>query len=121
MARWWLVVAGAAIVGCAHRVKHDEATGLDGVAAGAIPIVLEEVARADPKAAATYRGQAQDVVSYPAGDRVDWKVLELPAQQIGTLELKLTWTSPRPGLRLAFDVFDARSNLVVEESGRAVR
>jgi len=121
MSRWWLFVTCAAIAGCAYRVKQDEATGPDGVAAGAIPIVLEEEARADPEAAATYRGQARDVVSYPAGDRVDWKVLELPAQQRGTLELKLTWTSPRPGLRIAFDVFDARANLVAEESGRAIR
>src|SRR5689334_1213816 len=85
MSRWWLFVTCVAIAGCAHRVKQDEATGPDGVAAGAIPIVLEEEARSDPKAAVTYRGQARDVVSYPAGDRVDWKVLELPAQQRGTL------------------------------------
>jgi hypothetical protein len=121
MVRCWLFVTGAVIAGCAHHAKQDEATGADGVAAGAMPLVLEEEARADPKAAATYRGQAEDVVSYPAGDRVDWKVIELPAQRLGTLALKLTWTSPRPGLRLAFDVHDARSNLVVEESGRAVR
>jgi hypothetical protein len=79
MSRWWLFVAGAALAGCAHTVKQDEATGPDGVAAGATPIVLEAAPGVDPKVAATYRGQAEGVVSYPAGDRVDWKVIELPA------------------------------------------
>jgi hypothetical protein len=116
-----LLVAGVALVGCARYVKQDEATGPDGVAAGAVPIALEEEERADPKAATTYRGQAQDVVSYPGGDRIDWKVIELPAKQLGTLELRLTWTSPRTGLRLAFEVFDAKANRVAAESGRAGR
>jgi len=45
MSGWWLLVVGAAIVGCAHHVKPDEATGQDGNAAGAMPTTTPERTR----------------------------------------------------------------------------
>lgn len=46
------------------------------------------------------------IVTYPGGDRVDWKLIELPAGKRGSLRLELSWKPPRPGLDLAFDVYD---------------
>jgi hypothetical protein len=46
------------------------------------------------------------VVTYPGGDRTDWKLVELPDKKQGTINIKLTWQPPRPGLQLAFDVYD---------------
>jgi hypothetical protein len=56
------------------------------------------------------------IVTYPGGDRVDWKLIELPEKQRGTLDLKLTWTPPRPGLQLAFDVFDEWNQPIVQSA-----
>ncbi|MBA2541609.1 MAG: hypothetical protein H0V17_18340 [Deltaproteobacteria bacterium] len=81
---------------CAHNVPQDKATTADGRIKGAKPIVLEN-------GAATATG----VVTYPGGDRVDWKKIELPEKHRGELDIKLTWSTPRPGLKLTFDVFDA--------------
>ena len=113
----------AAVVGaaCANNVKQNQATGPDGVAKGAMPLPLEEQEREDPKAAPAFKGEAKGIVTYPGGDRVDWKVIELPEQQLGTLDLKMTWTPPRPGLRLAFDVFDARARPVPAKLGKTSR
>jgi hypothetical protein len=88
-----LVIAGLA--GCAHNVPQDAATGADGRIGGARPIALDNG-----------EGIARGIVTYPGGDRVDWKSIELPAGKRGTLELAMTYTTPRPGLRVAFDVFD---------------
>ncbi len=120
MSRWWLV-ACVALAACANNVKQNKATGADGVAKGARAIELEEEERTDPKAAATFRGRAEGIVTYPGGDRVDWKVIELPAQQLGTLALRMTWTPPRPGLKLAFDLFDGKGKAVKSEDGRTSR
>ena len=87
-----LVVALGA---CAHNVPQDLATGKDGNVKGAVPIALENNA-----------GQAVGIVTYPGGDRVDWRSIELPADKRGTLALKMTYATPRPGLAVAFDVFD---------------
>jgi hypothetical protein len=90
------VVLSIFIASCAHNVPQDKATAADGKIKGAKPLTLEN-------------GEARDsgIVTYPGGDRVDWKMIELPAKQRGTLDIKLSWTTPRPGLKLAFDVFDA--------------
>jgi hypothetical protein len=104
-----VVVTAAA---CANKVKQDKATGPDGVAKGARPLELEEQERADPKAAPTFKGESRGIVTYPGGDRVDWKVIQLPEQKRGTLDLKMTWTPPRPGLRLGFDMFDGKGKPV---------
>lgn len=84
-----------ALGACASNVSQDRATGPDGRIKGARPLVLEDG-----------EGQARDVVTYPGGDRVDWKSIVLPEGKRGRLALKMTFATPRPGLRVSFDVFD---------------
>ncbi|MGE0867665.1 MAG: hypothetical protein AB7P03_03825 [Kofleriaceae bacterium] len=81
--------------GCAHTVRQDKATGSDGKIKGAKPLILEngEV-------------KASGIVTYPGGDRVDWRLVEVPPEQRGTMYVTLRWTPPRPGLQLKLDVFD---------------
>jgi hypothetical protein len=95
-----------AAVGCANNVPQDRLTGPDGRLKGAQPITLEN-------------GEAKvnGVVTYPGGDRVDWKVVDLPAGKKGRLELEMKWTTPRPGLQLGFDVFDQWNNPVANAKG----
>jgi hypothetical protein len=81
---------------CARNVPQDKATSRDGKIKGAKELHLENGAATDT-----------GIVTYPGGDRVDWKKIELPEKKRGALEIKLTWTTPRPNLKLAFDVFDA--------------
>src|SRR6185436_14047115 len=91
-------VIGAALgaaLSCAHNVGQEANSGNDGKQKGAKTIVLENG-----------EGKSSGIVTYPGGDRSDWKLIELPDKQRGTLEIKLAWTPPRPGLQLAFDVFD---------------
>ena len=96
-----------ALGACAHNVAQDKATTEDGKVAGAeaVPLVNN-------------RAIATGIVTYPGGDRIDWKSVELPAKLEGSLDVKLTWSTPRPGLQLAFDVFDATNNKQVATSGR---
>jgi hypothetical protein len=86
---------------CAHNVLQDKATGSDGKNKTAKQMVLEN-------------GEARSagIVTYPGGDRVDWKVIELPDKQRGIMDIKLQWSPPRPGLQLGFDVFDEWNHLV---------
>lgn len=92
--RYGLIILVLAM-GCAHNVAQDKATTEDGKVKGAKSMTLEN-------------GEARTsgIVTYPGGDRIDWKVIELPEKKRGTLDLKLVWTPPRPGLQLALDVFD---------------
>ncbi|MEO8552292.1 MAG: hypothetical protein ABI678_20085 [Kofleriaceae bacterium] len=83
------------VVACAHTVPQDAATGRDGREKGAVPIVLENG-----------EGIARGIVTYPGGDRVDWRSIQLPTGKAGTLDLEMTFSTPRPGLKVAFDVFD---------------
>jgi len=80
---------------CAHNVPQDSKTGEDGKIKGAKALTFENG-----------EAKAAGVVTYPGGDRIDWKLIEVPEKQKGTLDIKLSWTPPRPGLQLAFDVFD---------------
>ncbi len=48
--------------------------------------------------------EASDSVSYPGGDRVDWRFLELPAD--GTLKISLAMQPARPGLAIGMQVLD---------------
>jgi hypothetical protein len=88
---------------CAHKVNQDKSTGSDGKVKGAKSLTLENG-----------EAKANGIVTYPGGDRVDWKVIELPEKKVGTLDLKLTWSPPRPGLQLAFDVFDEWNTPVLQ-------
>ena len=80
---------------CASNISQDAHTGADGKQKGAKPVTLENG-----------EGKAKGIVTYPGGDRVDWKLVELPDKTRGQLDIKLDWKPPRPGLQLAFDVFD---------------
>jgi hypothetical protein len=91
------------LVACAHNVPQDAATGTDGKEKGAKQITLENG-----------EAHASGIVTYPGGDRVDWKLVELPEKKRGALEVKLSWTPPRAGLQLAFDVFDEWNQPIVQ-------
>jgi hypothetical protein len=90
------------LVACAHNVPQDKATGPDGKVKDAVPIVFENG-----------EGKSRGIVTYPGGDRIDWKSIELPQGTKGTLELQLRWNTPRPGLQVAFDVFDQWNTPIV--------
>jgi hypothetical protein len=92
---------------CAHVVSQDKATGADGKLKGAKEIKLEN-----------NEGRTSGIVTYPGGDRVDWKTFELPANASGSLEFTLKWMPPRPGLQLGFDVFDAWNFPVLSSKGK---
>ena len=98
---WPLVV----LVACAHNVPQDSATGADGKIKGAKPIKLDNG-----------EGVATGIVTYPGGDRVDWKSIALPAGKHGKLDLTMTYVTPRPHLRVTFDVFDQWSTPIAEKA-----
>lgn len=84
-----------ALASCAHNVKQDKATGADGKWKGAKELTLQD-----------NEATASGIVTYPGGDRVDWKLLEIPEGKTGDVEIVLSWKPPRPGLDLAFDVYN---------------
>jgi hypothetical protein len=90
------------LVACAHNVPQDKATGPDGKQKGALPVELVE-----------NEAKVKGIVTYPGGDRVDWRKIDLPQGTRGKLDLRLTYNTPRPGLRVAFDVFDQWNTPVV--------
>jgi len=101
------VAVGLAVVlsllsACPRNVPQDSATGPDGKIKGAKAITLENG-----------EGKANGIVTYPGGDRVDWKEVDLPDKTMGQLDFKLQWQPPRPGLQLAFDVFDEWNTPIV--------
>jgi hypothetical protein len=100
-------LALALLCSCAHNVSQDAATGPDGKEKGAKPINLDN-----------NEGKATGIVTYPGGDRIDWKEVDLPDKTVGTLDFKLQWTPPRPGLQLAFDVFDEWGTPIVTSKGK---
>jgi|MudIll2142460700_1097286.scaffolds.fasta_scaffold02629_2 hypothetical protein len=95
-----------AAIGCANNVAQDRMTGPDGRLKGAKPIKLENG-----------EGATNGIVTYPGGDRVDWKYVELPTGKKGRLDFEMKWTTPRPGLQLGFDVFDQWNNPVANAKG----
>lgn len=104
---WMLVVALCALTACPYNVKQDKASGEDSKSTGAVELVLEN-------------GEAKTsgIVTYPGGDRADWKVIELPEKKVGKMDIKLSWTPPRPGLQLGFDVFDEWGGTVFTDEGK---
>jgi hypothetical protein len=84
-----------AAVACARNVKQDAKSGPDAKYKGAKSIKLQN-----------NQGEASGIVTYPGGDRVDWKLVEIPATQSGKLEIELSWKPPRPGLDLSVDVYN---------------
>lgn len=107
------VAAGFAVLfalSCAHNVKQDKASGEDHATKGARSMELENG-----------EAKASGIVTYPGGDRVDWKVIELPEEKMGDLDIRLSWQPPRKGLQLAFDVFDQWYTPVVQSKRRGRR
>lgn len=96
------------LVGCAHNVPQDKATGPDGKIKGAVPVVVQDG-----------EGKAHGIVTYPGGDRVDWKMVQLPEGQTGKLDLQLKYRTPRPGLHVSFDVFD-QYNVPVTKAAKPI-
>jgi hypothetical protein len=101
--RSWLAALLVLASSCAHNVPQDSNTGADGKEKGAKSITLENG-----------EGRTSGIVTYPGGDRIDWKLVELPEKQRGTLDIQLAWTPPRSGLQLAFDVFDEWNRPIVQ-------
>lgn len=94
-------MSAAGLLACGGAgVKQDQNTGGDGEAEGARTIKLNDEGE----------GRSEDTVSYPGGDRVDWKVFQIDKK--GDLEVSLKWTSPRPNLDLAMNVLDDTFNMV---------
>jgi len=96
-----LVTGLLLVVACMHNVPQDSKSGADAKPKSAKPMKME-----------SGEAKATGIVTYPGGDRVDWKLLELPEKKKGTLDLTLTWQPPRVGLQLAFDVFDEWNTLI---------
>lgn len=89
------------LAACPKNVPQDLATGEDGRVKGAVEMKLEN-----------NESRATGIVTYPGGDRVDWRVLELPKDKVGTVRFRLKWTPPRPGLDLSFDVYNEYFHVV---------
>ena len=51
------------VLSCAHNVPQDKATGTDGRNKGAKPLTFDNG-----------EAKATGIVTYPGGDRVDWKL-----------------------------------------------
>lgn len=96
MGRIALVIASLAVLGgCPKNVPQHSKSGKDYRYKGAKQVALEGG-----------EGRVRDIVTYPGGDRVDWKLVELPADQQGDLRVRLSWRPPRPGLAVEFNVFN---------------
>jgi len=98
-----MLVAALAVMSCAKNVKQDAKTGEDGKSDGAVEITF-----------ANNEAIAKGIVTYPGGDRVDWKTFELPKDQVGKLTVKMTWIPPRPGLDLSFAILNQWNHVVHE-------
>jgi hypothetical protein len=97
------ILVSLSLLGCPHNVPQDKATGPDGKIKGAKELTLENG-----------EAKANGIVTYPGGDRVDWKLITVPEKKMGLLDIKLQWNPPRPGLQLAFDVFDEWNTPIVQ-------
>ena len=83
------------LAACPKNVPQDSRSGEDGSYKGAKEIKLEN-----------NEAKSRGIVTYPGGDRVDWKVIELPKDKQGQLKLTLRWQPPRPGLDLSMEVYN---------------
>jgi hypothetical protein len=98
------------LASCASNVPQDKKTGPDGKVKGAKELVLEN-----------NEAKVTGIVTYPGGDRVDWKLIQLPEKKRGALDVQLSWTPPRPGLQLAFDIFNEWNELLLSSSKKSGR
>jgi hypothetical protein len=86
----FVVCASAA---CGATITQHTKSGDDQAVTGAKTIKLDDGF-----------GRSKDTVSYPGGDRVDWKTFELATKSDVTIALK--WTAPKPGLDLSMNILD---------------
>jgi len=89
-----------ASLGCPRNVPQASKSGKDKSYKGAKKIEIEDAGGGE------WTGKAKGTVTYPGGDRVDWKLIEIPPEKKGDLEVNLRYKPPRPGLDLAFDIYD---------------
>jgi hypothetical protein len=82
-------------VGCIRNVSGKAHSGKDHRYKGAKKLKMQD---------GTVR--AKGIVTYPGGDRVDWVRFDVPEGKEGRLKIRLRWRPPRPGLDLAFRVYD---------------
>jgi len=97
-----LLAAGLAAAGlaCQRNIPQASHSGKDKSYKGAKKIELEDAG------GGALEGRTKGTVTYPGGDRVDWKFFEIPPEKKGEIEVTLRIRPPRPGLDLAFEVFD---------------
>lgn len=89
-------LSGLVAAGCKATISQKANSGKDYRSKGAKKIKIED-----------NEGRSKrDVVTYPGGDRVDWKYFEIPEGPRGKLEVRVKHTPPRPGLDVAFNVYD---------------
>jgi hypothetical protein len=94
------LAAFSLLAGCVSNIKQDAHSGPDGRAKGASIIKLDDDGE----------GSSKGIVTYPGGDRVDWKVFEI--QKPGDVEIALKWVSPRPNLDLSMNILDDTFHVV---------
>lgn len=82
-------------MGCARNVPQDSGSGKDLRPKGAKKMEIEGG-----------EARTRDIITYPGGDRVDWKLLTLPEGQKGRLKIRLKFKPARPGMDVAFVVYD---------------
>ena len=89
------IAASIGLGGCLKNVPQDKDSGKDYRVKGAKTVDFDgdEV-------------RVRDIVTYPGGDRVDWKKFEVPEGKQGDLEVRLKWRPARPGMDLSFRVYD---------------
>jgi hypothetical protein len=87
------LVAVCASAACGSAITQHSKSGEDFEVKGAKTIKLDDG-----------YGRSKDNVTYPGGDRVDWKTFETPSK--GDISITLKWTSPRPDLDLSMNILD---------------
>jgi len=87
-----LTIASSA---CLRNIDQDSESGKDSRYKGAKQIELKDG-----------EGRAKGIVTYPGGDRVDWKYFEIPEGEKGSVQIRLKHRPPRPRLDVAFNVYD---------------
>lgn len=90
-------VASLGLAGCKTTISQKANSGKDYRYKGAKTIELDDDGEGRSR---------RDIVTYPGGDREDWKVFELPEGTQGELEIRVKHRPPRPKLDVAFNVYD---------------
>jgi hypothetical protein len=95
-----LMGLAVSMAGCLTNVPQDSKSGADKRPKGAKEVKLDD----------TGEGVAKDIVTYPGGDRVDWKFFT--TTNPGDVDVDLKWTPARPGLDLSMNIVDANYHMI---------